>query len=256
MTKELYDKSAVYSGLGRLGRTGLAWECMRRNSEYRSHYRSLPNKTDADKELSERWGLSFPSDPDLPAALAGVIWDPHVNPATVFVGPVPEDFPGAFRIGMLKPVLSRRGSRGEHLLVEGARDPVPVMLLPGVDDATPLGVVIAPDGDFETRIAAARGLWRLMNGLKPCTDADDLARAQRRNVILAIWAADLRRGGFSIRQTAVAIFGEAKVPSGREWRSHRLYGLTMRLIDRGIKLIEGGYRDLLRKKRRLRRPIP
>jgi len=43
---------------------GLAWECLRRDTEYQSYYRSLSAaKSDAeplDREAERRWGLRFP----------------------------------------------------------------------------------------------------------------------------------------------------------------------------------------------------
>ncbi|WP_275185594.1 DUF6499 domain-containing protein [Bradyrhizobium sp. CSA112] len=40
--------------------TGLAWECLRRNPEYRKHYCALANPLDAaPAEFRNKWGLSF-----------------------------------------------------------------------------------------------------------------------------------------------------------------------------------------------------
>ena len=255
MATEAYDKSPVYSKLGPLGRAGLAWECLRRNREYQDAYRSLVNKTDASDEMEERWGISFPGDPDLPADRAEIFWNYRDSPATVVLQPAEKDFPGAPRIGGsgLKLVSSRRGRCYEYLLLEGERDPVAVMLRPGVGAATPLAAYIEYDGDYQTRCRAARDFLRAVSGLGPCADADDLAVTERRNVILSLWAADLRRTGLPHRKIAMEIFGRENVPSGAHWRRHRLCGLMFRLIQRGNDLIEGDYRDLLRKRRRTRR---
>lgn len=255
MGREYYERSAVYSVLARLGRAGLAWECLRRNARYQDDYRALANKGDADKQLSERWGIRFPGDPDLAAERAGVMWESRLNPATVFVGPVPEDFPGACRIEMLKPVVARRGDRGEFLLIKcDGGDPVPIVLLAGADDTVAVAAIIGFGDEFESRAGAARSVGRAMSGMKPYASVDDLTAAQRRHVVLALWAVDLHRSGLTVRQIAREIFGESQVPSGREWSGHPLYGQTMRLVARGAKLVEGGgYLSLLRKARRPRR---
>jgi hypothetical protein len=50
----------AYSKLQNADRTGLAWECLRRNPEYQEQYRSLANTSGgAPAEFREKWGLSF-----------------------------------------------------------------------------------------------------------------------------------------------------------------------------------------------------
>jgi len=50
----------TYSKLQNADPTGLAWECLRRNPEYRKHYSALPNpRAGAPTEFREKWGLSF-----------------------------------------------------------------------------------------------------------------------------------------------------------------------------------------------------
>ena len=50
----------AYSKLQNADPTGLAWECLRRNPEYRKNYRALENPFDgAPAEFRQKWGLSF-----------------------------------------------------------------------------------------------------------------------------------------------------------------------------------------------------
>ena len=50
----------AYSKLQNADLTGLAWECLRRNPEYRKQYRALENPLDgAPAEFRKKWGLSF-----------------------------------------------------------------------------------------------------------------------------------------------------------------------------------------------------
>lgn len=255
---EVYEKSPIYSPLGSLGRAGLAWECLRRNLKYQSDYRRLVNKTEASEQIAERWGISFPGDPDLSADLADIFWDPRTCPLTVVFEAAPNDFPGALRIGNM-PTLgtSRRGVWGEYLVVKGERHPVSVLLRPGVGAATPLAACIPMDDDYDTRCHAVGALLRAVSGLEPCGDAGELAIADRRRTILSLWAVDLQRAGLSLRAIAAEIFGKENVPSGGAWGTHRLCGYTFRLVYHGNDLIEGEeFRDLLRRRRRPRRPNP
>ena len=50
----------AYSKVQNADPTGLAWECLRRNPEYRKNYRALENPLDgAPAEFRKKWGLSF-----------------------------------------------------------------------------------------------------------------------------------------------------------------------------------------------------
>ena len=50
----------AYSKLQNVDLTGLAWEYLRRNPEYRKNYRALENPLDAaPAEFRNKWGLSF-----------------------------------------------------------------------------------------------------------------------------------------------------------------------------------------------------
>jgi Family of unknown function (DUF6499) len=50
----------AYSKLQNADPTGLAWEYLRRNPEYREHYSALLNpRAGAPAEFREKWGLSF-----------------------------------------------------------------------------------------------------------------------------------------------------------------------------------------------------
>jgi len=50
----------AYSKVQNADPTGLAWECLRRNPEYRKNYRALENPHGAaPSEFRNKWGLSF-----------------------------------------------------------------------------------------------------------------------------------------------------------------------------------------------------
>jgi hypothetical protein len=50
----------AYSKVQNADPTGLAWECLRRNPDYRRNYRELENPIDAaPAEFRQKWGLSF-----------------------------------------------------------------------------------------------------------------------------------------------------------------------------------------------------
>jgi hypothetical protein len=71
--------------------------------------------------------------------------------------------------------------------------------------------------------------------------------------VLALRALDGHLAGATYREIAEVLFGTARVPSGSSWKTHDLRGRTIRLVRMGLKLMRGGYLDLLRSTRRRRR---
>jgi hypothetical protein len=68
--QEKWQLADAYSYLDGLGSRGIAWEFMRRNSDYRAAWRSMVAGIGA--SLARRWGCVV--DPDLRADHAPVAW--------------------------------------------------------------------------------------------------------------------------------------------------------------------------------------
>ena len=74
-----------------LDRSGVAWEFLRRDPEYREHYASVVQRMDSGaishetalSELSDRWGCMFIRDPSLPADADPLLWRPDLAPLSV-----------------------------------------------------------------------------------------------------------------------------------------------------------------------------
>ena len=105
------------------------------------------------------------------------------------------------------------------------------------------------DSDFEVRAHAARRLWRAVNGRAPGPTFHELSSQRRERLILAIRALDARMDGDTYRAIAEVLFGKKRVPE-RAWKTHDLRNRTIRLVQSGIALMRGGYRELLRQSRR------
>jgi hypothetical protein len=80
------------------------------------------------------------------------------------------------------------------------------------------------------------------NGLHPivwrCSDEKGLG--------LTLRALDGHLAGESYRAIAHVLFGSRRVPSGAAWKTHDLRDRTIRLVRTGVRLVRGGYLDLLR----------
>jgi hypothetical protein len=241
----------AYTYLNNLGSAAFAWEFLRRNPSYRAAYQSIIDNSDATPELSERtaqrWGLQFAVAPDLRADRAPVVWLPHLNPGTVIVAPAPDEFAEARSISELTPAFSRRGAkRDEHWLLDQGGDTLPVTLIGGADATRPAAIVIPLDSSFSMRMKAAQHFGSVIAGGVPGRAPDALTGKQRRRLQLILRGLDGWLARRSCREIAEDLFGPNSIPAGPEWNSHELRGRTRRLYKRGLDLMQGEYRDLLR----------
>jgi hypothetical protein len=105
------------------------------------------------------------------------------------------------------------------------------------------------DDDFEVRAYASRRLWRAINGHAPGPAFHDLSVQRRERFALALRALDGRSSGNTYRAIADGLFGARRIPE-RDWKTHDLRNRTIRLVQSGLALMRGGYRELLRFRRR------
>jgi len=256
LVESCWRAADTYTYLDDLGSTSFAWEFLRRNPGYRAAYESIIGNSDVTPEMSERiaqeWGLQFAVAPDLRADRAPVVWLPHLNPGTVVVAPAPDEFAEARSISELTPAFSHRGANGEHWLLDRGGDALPVALIDGADAAKPAAIVIPLDSSFSMRMKAAHRFGNAMAGGAPGRAPDTLTAKQRHRLQLILRGLDGCLARRSCREIAELLFDPNSIPAGPEWISHGLRGRTRRLCKRGLDLMQGEYRDLLRNPRQLR----
>lgn len=64
MSQNDWRSPASYRAMQSADLAGFAWECLRRNAEYRAEYESLPNRRSSfgvNDRFRQQWGLSFRS---------------------------------------------------------------------------------------------------------------------------------------------------------------------------------------------------
>lgn len=105
------------------------------------------------------------------------------------------------------------------------------------------------DDDFEDRSYAAHRLWRALSVRAPGPPFHALSVQRRQRLALALRALDARLDGGTYRVIAEVLFGAKRIPE-RAWKTHDLRNRTIRLVQTGLALMRGGYRDLLRSVRR------
>jgi hypothetical protein len=196
---------------------------------------------------------AFPFDPQLQADTAPLVWLPQLDPATVLLVPGTEPFSGSRSLRSLTPILTRQANDGEHWIITDSEGRIPLLLMGDIESDTPVAVVSPLDSNFIARSDAAARLWRLLTGQRYGRRVDPLTRLQRQQLILALRALDGHLAGATYREIAEVLFGTAHIPTGSSWRTHDLRGRTIRLVRMGLKLMRGGYLDLLRSIRHRRR---
>ncbi len=101
------------------------------------------------------------------------------------------------------------------------------------------------DSSFELRAQAAHSLWRTLSGRSPGPPPSGFSQQRRQRFALILRALDGRNENKSYRAIAEGLFGKKRIPE-RGWKTHDLRNLTIRLVQRGLALMRGGYRELLR----------
>lgn len=194
-------------------------------------------------------GCAFAIDPTLDANEATVFWAPDIDPGTVILTAVPAAPPVESTVlPELDPDTARAGSDGLSIVHGRGSRSVRLLLLSDASSASPLAALVSLGADGLDRIEAVARLWRAINGRHVPADGR-LTSQQRRRLRRMLQAVDGRHEGASYREIAEAIFGAARVADA-PWKTSALRDATIDLVKDGLALIAGGYRSLLRRRRR------
>jgi hypothetical protein len=186
----------------------------------------------------------FAVDPNLRGDKASPIWLPHLDPALILIAPAPQEFSSASRL-RLTASFERRTAEGTFVVFGQGLDRLPALLVGSAGAATPIAALIPFDADFAARTDAALRFWRVATG-RPQADSRHLTVQRRRRLVLTLRALDGQLAGETYRGIAQGIFGSTRVPATSAWKTHDLRDRTIRLVRAGIRLMRGGYLDLLR----------
>ncbi len=173
---------------------------------------------------------------------------PQADPGTVVLTATPPAFGSKLEPTALKPVVTQPGPAGLSVLhgVDGERIPVLLRGDAGLDQ--PLAAIIPLDADGLDRIEAVTRLWCSLHR-PPAPPDQRLTWQQRWRLRRILQAVDGRIDGASYREIAEAIYGVKRVADD-PWKTSALRDRTMALVKSGFALIAGGYRKLLRHRRR------
>ena len=204
-----------YDHFDDLGVSGLAWECLRRNSRYRDDY-----------ELMREGGG------------APIFWLPTAAPAVVqLIDALPD-------VGLTSanPAARIAYQKIDDDGISWVRLKNGVNLVGNLLSDRPVGLLLPLDDDWAVRLAAADRLYHQLveRDLHP-----PITRQRRERLKRALRTIDGRQRGASYRAVATVFFGAARV-SAEPWKTSSLKAQIARLAAYGRMMIDHGYRNLLK----------
>ena len=178
-----------------------------------------------------------------------MFWAPELDPGTVILT-TPPALPGMQDSAPLDLDLAKaRVSEDGLSLIHGqGASAIPILLLGDARPDLPLAALVPLGADGLDRIDAATRLWRALQNRRVLTDTR-LTAQQRRRLRHMLQAVDGSTNGASYREIANVIFGTSRVAADH-WKTSALRDSTIDLVKDGISMIAGGYRKLLRHRRR------
>lgn len=182
------------------------------------------------------------------------LWQASLSPATVILDAAPPACAGiALRNIVDWPItLADQALSDGHHFVLGDVDGFHHLWVRDTLPQQPLAYVIVRDAAIETRRQAAWRLDRRLAGAPPSRriGAFRPTRFQRRRLNLLLDILDMMRGPAapptSYEIARQLIYRDLKIGRGVDWKSSSERRRTMRLIEQARRLMNGGYRDLLR----------
>lgn len=240
-----WRRASDYADLAAADLATLAWEFLRRNPAYREDVEGGGGLLSSDHEgdVGLRWGLRFAVSPDRSADEAPVFWRAEVAPPHVVV--LTRSLFGGVSLRVLERSAAavRAAEDGVHLRL---RDGLQLFAPAGVDPDAPLAAAAALDADLALGLSGLGALARQLDGAP--TAPDPLSSYSRGRAVSALRALDGRAAGASYRDVAEHVL--RRPADGREaWRVSTARDVAIRLCRTGARLVAGGYRQLLRRRR-------
>ena len=206
-------------------------------------------------------GCDFAADPAIPAGRQPIYWTPQAAPAVLRLTTVAAELLASGSLGrnLFDAAALRQAGDGLHAVWSLGGGEVQACLDEPAS-AEAFAVIIPVDAALELRTLTVIRLWRVLNRLAPGPEPVPLSAARRARLVQMLRVLDGRRDGASLRDMAEALFRQRI--AGRAWQGSSLHARTKRLVQGGLVMMQGGYRDLLnplarrRKRRGYENPTP
>ncbi|WP_139481410.1 DUF2285 domain-containing protein [Bradyrhizobium ivorense] len=197
-------------------------------------------------------GFRFAADPQTSFDKQAIFWAPEALSTVLPVHPaIGLTSSKRYDLDLAKLTGSefRQAPDGWHAVVPlgGAKHRLWLRELPS--SGSVIAVDLPLDRDFDVRLRAAQRFWRALEQRPLGPSPRALPIQTRHRLILALRAADGWLEGNSYREIAAGLFGARRIPD-RGWKTSDVRSRIIRLVKKGLRLIRGGYRALLRHKRK------
>jgi hypothetical protein len=236
---------AAYLYLLKADRSALAWEYLRRNTEYREDFKSL--RPD-DPYWSARWGLATAEDPELDSRAVRAVWSLVADCQVELIAqPYAELATECFSLWSIPGRKSLRPSRRAFQLTSRAGPAfLELRITSDVADGEPFAYVVRPGPMAAAQCQAIERYLEACRERSQVASSESSTRPDRIAMLhmRSLQALDAIAAGASQRDIAEALFGTASV-SERWHADSELRAQVRHLIRRGRSLVDGGYRTLL-----------
>jgi hypothetical protein len=178
-----------------------------------------------------------------------VFWSAEADTSAVLLAQMLIVLPTAGNLySELREPAARADEDGTHFLFDAGGRTIRLVRLAGVPPGVPLVALVPLDADGHDRTVAIDRLLRALQG-RTVPDDRRLTPQQKRRQRHMLQATDGRMNGATYREIAGVIFGVDRVAS-EHWKTSALRDATTALVKDGLAMIAGGYRTLLRHRRR------
>ena len=238
-----------YDYLERLPPEGLAWEFLRRNTNYQRDYtlRKSERRSRGKADTEKQWGLLYLVDPTETALGKPVYWSPKADPAVLVIIRTPDLFEPKIQLDI--PVSLTQKSAGGFNAVSVFDDCMFNVIFTASSKPTdPCTALLPIDEDCLSRIETLTRFWRALHGRTVPADTR-LTSQQRRRIRLMMQAFDGRDNNATYREIADVIYGASRVAADA-WKTSALRDSTIALVKDGKAMVEGEYLQLLKHRRR------
>jgi hypothetical protein len=178
-----------------------------------------------------------------------VFWSVEADTSAVLLTQSPIVLPTEGNLSTeLRDPAARSDAQGEHMALAVGTQAIRLLRLAGTPAGTALAALVPLDADGFDRIDAIDRLLRALQG-RVIPDDRRLTPQQRRRHRQMLQATDGHTNGASYRDIAAVLFGPGRV-AAEPWKTSALRATIIGLVHGGRAMIAGGYRQLLRHRRK------
>jgi len=177
-----------------------------------------------------------------------VLWSAEADTSAVLLTHAPTIQPTADNLFTeLRQTTALSDEQGVHFLLKADGQALRLVRLAGVPADIPLAALVPLDADGHDRIQAIDRLLRALQGRTVPADRR-LTQQQKRRHRHMLQAIDGHINSASYRQIADVIYGVERIRA-EHWKTSALRDSVIGLVEGGLAMIAGGYRQLLRHRR-------